>query len=1297
MKVIFRALKSFWFALPLLWLVGMLLCWFVLPRWLPQRESVLAAMALFSAFCLLLVVLRQYRRIRAERNIENLVQLEVDRSAGAGGEFRDSQVLQQRLKHTIALLRASRAAGGGGKAALYDLPWYLVVGMSASGKTSLLTRSGLSASIAGQSAAQSGTQHCDWYFSPEAVLIDTAGRYLTDDQSAQEFADFLKLLRRQRRKPAINGLVLVVSLPGLLAASHDERGELAERLAQRIQTYSQCLGVNPPIYLMLSKVDLLPGFSQAFDALDASARQQPLGITFGLGELRQLGLRGALQDKFGALLASLEQHVGAQIDGLGGRADASLLQFPRYLGELSGLLGDFLESFESAARQRTPAVLRGLYFTSALQTDQVLPPLLEEVVAEHFALDADAAECPDESLARRIGERSYFITDTFRRVIFPDRDLSLYYSRLGKRKALAPSLLAVAVLAGGALAAWQGWSFANNRAWLDGLRAQLGGAGQDPAQDLELLRTRLAEVDNQRQNGVPLRQGAGLYAGDDLRAPLQRAYLEQLQRQALEPVGRELQRRLRNLDDFAQSLGATTSAPAEAGRAGKDQGRGSDAAAAALRQARQGNAAAAPNLGGVPRSVGDLGSRLRGEAGSRLREAARDARRGALAELAAGKAADASGERAAAAGLSLSEEVLDRLDEHQVASLIEAYDALKLYLILTRPEQHADADFVAAALPRAWERAQAGEGGDKLDSAVVRANSAMYVRYLRAGEAPALRRNEELVAEARQNLKSFMRASSLVDREYLRLQLEADRQFPALTLNDLVPLPGRNLLYSSEAIPALYSRQGWEQFLRPELIKLLSGDLRNESDWVLDGEGSDGLVQKANFMRELMARYKADYAEVWMRFLAGTGVRQFGDMQGATRQLSLYSDVQNSPLKLLLAAVDRNTSWDQPEKPAQKVASAVEDSFWTRVKGVFGDDAEAAAKQMSTPLPKVDDGSLAKRFEPVARLFARENPEGADSTVMDRYLASLRRLKVRLANVQRSQDVGKSSKALISETLEGGPSEFAGARNYVETSIDTSQGGLSASLQKLFIAPLQYSWDSLREPAGEQIAQAWTQQIARPWNQVLAHRYPIAPGSANEASVKDLQRFVDPQSGLLPAFKRNEIGNLSGGEGLGMGNGQQAPLVDPRLVSGIDRASSLGEVIASLSDRDNGFEVMLEPSGAFTDIVFTLDGQEQHYRNGRSSWSRFAWPGSTSTPGARLDVVTLSGQRLTVFDYPGRWGLLKMSESARVSNVDEVQQRFTWNTGAGNVSLLVRNYGGVKMTDLANVKALGSLGQAGRL
>ncbi|MCF5392980.1 ImcF-like family protein, partial [Pseudomonas syringae] len=254
MKTLLRLLKSFWFLVPILWLISLAVCWFFAPRISWLQGYTLEAMAIISAFYLLLIVLRQYRRIRTEHNLENLVQIEVDRSLKSTGEFRDQQVLRDRLKHAIAMLRTDRSAGGGGSSALYDLPWYLVIGMSAAGKTSLLTRSGLSASIASSANdTESGTQHCDWYFSPEAVMIDTAGRYLRDDQSASEFAAFLRMLKKQRSKAAVNGLVLVVSLPELLAASSAERNEMGARLVTRIEEYTDCLDANPPIYLMLTK------------------------------------------------------------------------------------------------------------------------------------------------------------------------------------------------------------------------------------------------------------------------------------------------------------------------------------------------------------------------------------------------------------------------------------------------------------------------------------------------------------------------------------------------------------------------------------------------------------------------------------------------------------------------------------------------------------------------------------------------------------------------------------------------------------------------------------------------------------------------------------------------------------------------------------------------------------------------------------------------------------------------------------------------------------------------------------
>ncbi|WP_455914552.1 type VI secretion protein IcmF/TssM N-terminal domain-containing protein [Pseudomonas syringae] len=1299
MKTLLRALKSFWFILIALWLASLVACVVVAARSQWSREYLLQVMLVVSAFYVFVGVLRQLRRMSAERNLERLVHHEVDRSLPADGNFRDQQVLRDRLKHAITMLRADRSAGGGGSSALYELPWYLVIGQSAAGKTSLLTRSGLSATTAGgQSSGESGTRHCDWYFSPEAVLIDTAGRYLNDDQSASEFTAFLQLLKKQRKKTAINGLVLVVSLPELLAATAHERAEMAIQLVARIEEYSRSLDAHPPIYLMLSKTDQLPGFNQAFDGLDLNERQQPLGMTFALSEIRSQGLKTVLDGKLKNLHNGVQRHVDAQMIRLGSDANSALLNFPNYFADLSGVLVPFLEHFTQPASHGSPLLLRGLYFTSALQTAQQLSQVFDDDLAEAFALQpAHEGAHLAQAGGRKTGDRSYFITDTFRRVIFPDHALTSYQSRDGRDTSMTPVILAAAVLAGLGFIGWQALSFQHNREWIAALQDKLTELSDAPdraqrmaaGEGLELLRNELALIEKHRAKGVPLQLSAGLYRGDEIFAAAQTAYLQQLRSQALEPVALKLQMQMRAFNEFTKSVDPQNELAATASKSGGKPGSKNDKGQKLADRGVRSLAAntGKPSLSSIPRSVGDVGSRLKGAVRSNVTKT----REAALADLRnPASASDAAELSATTGGLSLSEEMLGRLDEQQVASIIESYNSLKLYLMLTQPSVHSDPEFVSAALPVAWSNTASAES--PVSDEVIADNVPMYVQLLKTGQAPALPRNDQLVEETRKSLKSFMISSSLVDREYLRLQLEASRQFPAVGLNELVPLPGRQLLYGSEAVPAIFTRQGWDGFVKPELIKLMSSNLRNESDWVLDGDSGDSIIQKANFMREFMARYKRDYAQSWYTLLSSVGVRHFTDMANATQQLSLLSDVQNSPVKILLSGVNDNTQWDVPAPQAnQQAGTPKPDDFWSKVTGlVSGPQAPTAA--MLSPLPAVDDGSLAQRFEPVSRVFATQNAEGADSTIMDRYLAALRKLKVRMNNIQRSQDVGKSSKQLISETLEGQPSEVTNVRNYVETTVDTSRGSLSESLQGLFSLPIQFAWETLRDPAGQQIAKAWAQQIAKPWEQVMAHRYPIAAGSRNEASVKDLQRFVDPESGLLPNFKRNEIGNLSGGEGLGMSSGAKAaPLVNPNMVTSIDKASSLGQVIASLSDKENGFEIMLEPSAFFTDIIFTLDGQVQHYRNGKTSWSRFSWPGTTTAPGARLDVVTLTGERITVFDYPGRWGLLRMNDSARVDDLDGIQQRFSWNTANGQVSLAVRNYGGVKLTDLANVKSLSAL------
>ena len=68
----------------------------------------------------------------------------------------------------------------------HDLPRYLMIGPPGAGKTAALINSGIKFRLAGDNAAQ-GVQdigkprYFDWWLTDQAALIDTAGRYTTQN------------------------------------------------------------------------------------------------------------------------------------------------------------------------------------------------------------------------------------------------------------------------------------------------------------------------------------------------------------------------------------------------------------------------------------------------------------------------------------------------------------------------------------------------------------------------------------------------------------------------------------------------------------------------------------------------------------------------------------------------------------------------------------------------------------------------------------------------------------------------------------------------------------------------------------------------------------------------------------------------------------------------------------------------------------------------------------------------------------------------------------------------------------
>ena len=168
------------------------------------------------------------------------------------------------------------------------MPWYIIIGPPGSGKTTALVNSSLDFPLAeqfGKGALQGvgGTRNCDWWFTNDAVLIDTAGRYTTQDShkvvDSSAWESFLKLLKKHRRRRPINGAIVSISIQDLLLQTEEERVQHAKIIRTRIDELMQKLEIRFPVYLIFTKTDLVSGFTEYFEDLSKEDREQVWGIS----------------------------------------------------------------------------------------------------------------------------------------------------------------------------------------------------------------------------------------------------------------------------------------------------------------------------------------------------------------------------------------------------------------------------------------------------------------------------------------------------------------------------------------------------------------------------------------------------------------------------------------------------------------------------------------------------------------------------------------------------------------------------------------------------------------------------------------------------------------------------------------------------------------------------------------------------------------------------------------------------------------------------------------------------------
>ncbi|MBP5105110.1 type VI secretion system membrane subunit TssM [Pseudomonas protegens] len=436
--------------------------------------------------------------------------------------------LRQRMDEALALLKKAKL-GGDERRNLYELPWYVIIGPPGSGKTTALVNSGLHFPLAAQLGAGAvrgvgGTRNCDWWFTDQAVLLDTAGRYTTQDSHATvdkaAWLGFLDLLKTQRSRRPIDGAFVAISLSDLLLGSEAERAAHAAAIRLRIQELYTQLGVRFPIYLMLTKLDLVPGFMEFFDSLSKEERAQVWGMTFALDDGKSGNSPLA---HLPAELAALEQRLNERlVERLQQERDPArrdlIYGFPQQFAALKESLQSFLEGVFKPNAFEERVLLRGVYFTSGTQEGSPIDRLIG-AMAQSMNLDR-------QHLARQTGTgRSYFIEKLFSAVAFAERGLVGVNPKVERRRkwiargALAGTVALVLVVS----TLWI-ISYRANQAYIAQVDQRVGPVRQDvqnlsPAQRDVLAVLPLLNATRHLAGDAPgWAEGLGLYQGDMLEA-----------------------------------------------------------------------------------------------------------------------------------------------------------------------------------------------------------------------------------------------------------------------------------------------------------------------------------------------------------------------------------------------------------------------------------------------------------------------------------------------------------------------------------------------------------------------------------------------------------------------------------------------------------------------------------------------------------------------------------------------------------------------------------------------------------
>ena len=1136
------------------------------------------------------------------------------------------QALRQQMQDAIKTIRKSKIGDQTGKAALYELPWYMVIGNPAAGKSSAVLHSGLKFPFMEQGNKLSvkgvgGTRNCDWFFSTEGILLDTAGRYSVYEEDRSEWLSFLSLLKKNRPKAPINGIIIAVSIAELTKNDPNYALDLAKNLRSRVQDLTEQLEVYAPVYVVFTKMDLISGFRDFFNDYEQEERSQVWGATIPYPEdPENINITDVFEEHFGVLVNGLKDLSTTKLSLRHQRTvSPSLMTFPMEFQSLRPMIRTLMHAlFEDNPFQFKP-ILRGFYFTSALQDGQVSSQMTLQMV-QNYDLRPPAIPLNAQQEA---ADKPYFLQDLFSKVILKDKHLVKQHKNRHKRSHRALATLAAVVTLCAAVGLWT-WSYANNKQLTERVVADLqqvaalqknsNGDLQSQLESLNILQSRIEQLEGY-EDDKPLSLSFGLYQGDKLKQKLLAEYYNGISIIVLAPTKQNIETFLTEVNTNADQLEVRTE--------------------------------------------------------------------------------DSSTDDTSDAAVN------DAYIQSDPTDVEDAYNALKAYLMLSNHD-NLEASHLSDQMTRFWRNWLEANRADMPRDKMIRQAERILSFTLAHVDDPAfplIQNDLGLIDKTRSNLSKVSKGQPARERVYSEIKMRASARFPSVTVAQITQNNANEALLGSYVISGTFTKEAWEAFVSDEIDKAATTRVVAD-DWVLATSSQDDLTLTGSpeqIRQYLVNRYKQEYISEWKRFLSQVYVRDSTGFDDHAVLLNQLSNATESPLKTLFETVDRQTQWDN--KAANQAAGNGGESrrsFVNWFKQTILRQSPAELRQAEAamnnggsssnapPVAQASSGVIAQEFSSIHALVTPRE-ENQDLSLLDSYLVSLGDIRTRFNNIARSDDIGPDALLFASQTLSPEGSELTKSLQILDEQIlSQANSEIKQLVRPLLSEPLTRSFNMLLTPTKAEINKVWKAQVYKPFLDNLGSKYPFTANANLEATPAEIGQFFG-EDGYVARFVNETLSpfiirrgdqissNIWNGAGLGL---------NPQFVADFGRyftnytgSNSPGAVGANNTGsaaNQTTFQIMPLPVSGLTEYTIVVDGQQLRYRMGTQAWTTFVWPNPSSQPGASIRAKDYDGRDFTVFEEAGSFGVERLINSARRTELGNDIFEMAWSGDGITISVRFR-------------------------